>query len=450
MKAKQVVSTAMDKAGKDLFGKISPFPLDNEEDQLFLDLTEEDTFVRLSKSVGDELIKLQKQRIENEKDEAATSLLIALDKQIKTLTKKKNELDALILTCQGKISEAFVTKPVSFADIPEADETSENKETKSEVSSKQFNPKAVVARLKNAAQAQEERQPRQLPMWPENVRGVPNGFLRSAIFSGKEQRGREQNELTEIRQVAALDGIAIGFAGERLDQIDLDLWENITHIARLQQLGEECRVTAYQLLRMLGKSDNGFNRAELHKSMIRLMANTVEVSFKGEGAFSGHLIQNMLRTKDKAYVIWLDPKILNLFGRDQFSHIDWAVRQSLGRNALAKWIHGFYSSHASPYPIKVTTLQELSGCGNMELRNFKVNLKGALKKVHDACKDAGQIFDFEIDQDQNVHINKSMTLSQSRHVTKKWIEKTKKLPMKRLQSTDEKTASTDEKTAEYR
>ena len=34
----------------------------------------------------------------------------------------------------------------------------------------------------------------------------------------------------------------------------------LLHIARPQGLGNECRVTAYQLLKALGKTDSGKNR----------------------------------------------------------------------------------------------------------------------------------------------------------------------------------------------
>ena len=82
-----------------------------------------------------------------------------------------------------------------------------------------------------------------LPIWPDAVRAVPNGFLRSALF-GTIRRGARRYMKRE--RIAALEGIEIYYTGERLDQGDLDVWEMILHIARLQGRGNECRVTAYQ------------------------------------------------------------------------------------------------------------------------------------------------------------------------------------------------------------
>lgn len=45
---------------------------------------------------------------------------------------------------------------------------------------------------------------------------------------------------------------------------------------------------------------------------------------------------------------------------------------------LALWLHGFYSSHAKPYAVKVETLHTLSGSGTHQLWKFKQNLKAAL------------------------------------------------------------------------
>ena len=68
----------------------------------------------------------------------------------------------------------------------------------------------------------------QLPLWPEPVRGVPNGFLRSALF-GAIRKGRRR--FVKGERLAALDGIEIHYTGERLDQGDLDVYENSPEIA---------------------------------------------------------------------------------------------------------------------------------------------------------------------------------------------------------------------------
>ena len=76
------------------------------------------------------------------------------------------------------------------------------------------------------------------PPWPDAVRAVPNGILRSALF-GAVAKGRRRYINGE--DLAAVDGVTIRYKGERLDQGDLDVWESVLHAVRLQELGSVLR-----------------------------------------------------------------------------------------------------------------------------------------------------------------------------------------------------------------
>ena len=89
---------------------------------------------------------------------------------------------------------------------------------------------------------------------------MPNGFLRSALF-GAIAKGKRR--YIDGEQLAALDGIEIRYTGQRLDQGDLDVWESVLHVVRTQALGGQCRTTSYALLKLMGKTDTGKNRADL-------------------------------------------------------------------------------------------------------------------------------------------------------------------------------------------
>lgn len=123
---------------------------------------------------------------------------------------------------------------------------------------------ARIAEVQEKAQRKAKREPLpgtplpknvvQLPLWPQPVRAVPNGFLRSALF-GAIAKGRRRYMDKEL--VAAVDGVEIRYTGQRLDQGDLDVWENVLHAVRTQKLGSECRLTSYALLKLMGKTDTG-------------------------------------------------------------------------------------------------------------------------------------------------------------------------------------------------
>jgi hypothetical protein len=260
-----------------------------------------------------------------------------------------------------------------------------------------------------------------LPVWPDAVRGVPNIALRSALF-GAIRRGPRRYMKSE--RMASVDGMEIFYTGERLDQGDLDVWEAVLHFIRKQELGKECRFTAYAILKMLGKTDTGDNRKTLYIRLMRLKVTGIEAKM-GRSTYVGSLIDEIYKDEnaDHEYVVIANPKIKVLFERDQFTLIDWAVRLELAGHPLAQWLHGFYASHAKPYAYSVAKLHELCGSENTVLRDFKRELKASLDSVTVACEKHGQAFNSEI-RDDLVYVDRHPSKSQRKHLAAK-AKKTK-------------------------
>ena len=255
----------------------------------------------------------------------------------------------------------------------------------------------------------------QLPLWPEPVRAVPNGFLRSALF-GAIAKGRRRYINGE--DLAAVDGVTIRYKGERLDQGDLDVWESVLHAVRLQELGSQCRVTSYALLKLMGKTDTGKNRTTLHNRIERLVANAVTVK-QGRYTYIGGLIRFAAKDEEtQEWVIELDEKLRPLFAGDQFTQIEWAVRHELNGQQIAQWVHGFYASHAKPFPFKVETLLKLCGSEDASATSGKQKLRKALDAVAEASAAHGEGFSYEIRGDL-VHVEKRASGPQRRHLAKK-------------------------------
>ncbi|MBV8801393.1 MAG: TrfA protein [Gammaproteobacteria bacterium] len=264
----------------------------------------------------------------------------------------------------------------------------------------------------------------QLPLWSEEVRGVPNAALRSALFGAIKKGARAYLERKEIH---AQEGIRIVYTGARLDQGDLDVWETVLHISRMQALGNECRVTAYQLLKALGKTDTGINRTTLDRRLSRMKATGIDVKVD-QFSYEGSLIDEVYRAEEsKEYIIKLNPKLSALFARDQFTHVDWSVRHALDGKPLAQWLHGYYASHAKPYPVTVSMLLKLSGSENEDPSSGKQKLKKALEALTEASNANGQTFSYSIEQDI-VDVNRKPSTSQRRHLAKKAAKQKKAKP----------------------
>mgnify|MGYP000897609377 FL=1 len=275
------------------------------------------------------------------------------------------------------------------------------------------NLKKRVAKIKESAEekAQEDKKDKVLPFWPEEVRSVPNAILRGALFTVSKERA----VFKELTPIASVDGIEIRYMGQRLNQVDLDLWEMLLHLQRLNPLGDRVEFTAHSMLKALGRGTSGADHETLNNGLARLIGNATEVKWpKERKAFAGSLVSSYFRDEDTGrYVVKFNQDMATLYGQGH-TYIDLEQRQALGQNNLAKWLHGFYSSHADPFGYKVETLQRL--CGSTASRTgFRRMLKVALEKL----VEVGAIVRWRIDNRTDVvTVEKEPTPSQKLHLSK--------------------------------
>ena len=168
----------------------------------------------------------------------------------------------------------------------------------------------------------------------------------------------------------------------------------------------------------MGKTDTGKNRMTLNKRITRLVASALAVK-QGRYTYIGSLVAGAAKDEEtQEWVIELDAKLRPLFAADQFTQVEWAVRHELDGQQLAQWMHGFYASHAKPFPMKVETLLSLSGSENTEPRSSRQKLRKALDAVAEASTANGQPFSYDIRGDL-VHVQKLAIGTQRRHLAKK-------------------------------
>ena len=265
------------------------------------------------------------------------------------------------------------------------------------------------ARGEAPADQKEQRGPAkviQLPLWPEPKRGAPNAVLRGALFAAVHKDRR----YIDRELLATQDGITIRFTGKQLDQADLDVWEQALHLVRTQALGTECRFTERGFLKALGRQPGGQNVDWLRSAFARLGASLVEIS-DGRQTYGGSLLEFYRDEATGRTVLVLNPQLAPFFGPTRWTQIDWEQRQQLRGKPLALWLHGFYASHAAPYPLTVAYLHKLSGSQTKRLRKFKENLAEALRGL----EAVGAIRSFEI-RDDLVHVRTVPSKSQQKHL----------------------------------
>lgn len=232
--------------------------------------------------------------------------------------------------------------------------------------------------LRKTVSEREKNSVVQLPLWPESKRGAPNSFIRSALFAAIQ--GKDRQFMKEA-VLASQNGIVVKFTGEQLNQTDLDVWEAIIHLARNQPLGALCNFSAHSLLKAMGLSTGNSQHKQLHSTLIRLTACAIEVIHNGKNYF-GPLIKSGAKDDVKRhYGIELNKGIIQLFGENQWTALDWQQRQLLRERPLAQALHAFYSSHRNPFPMKLDTLRSYTGSRNKQPASFKRQVKTALDEL---------------------------------------------------------------------
>lgn len=220
----------------------------------------------------------------------------------------------------------------------------------------------------------------QLPFWPDHLRGVPTAALYSALFAPIRRGTRTA---VQREKIAAVGGYQITYTGFRLDQADLDIFEQCIHLSRSVPIGQAVMIRTRELLKAVGRSSGKTNREWLLRSLSRLQACAVEVK-KEHLAYSGSLIQGLGRNDlDATHYIVLNPQLVALFDQG-YSQISWKQRMSLARRPLAQWLHGFISNQQRPLSFHVADLMRYAASGYKRERDFRAALDEAATDIRNA------------------------------------------------------------------
>lgn len=247
-----------------------------------------------------------------------------------------------------------------------------------------------------------------LPDWPENTRGIPNIYLRSALF-GVIKRG-DRRAIKGVT-IGTIKGFTLRYTGWQLDQGDLDVLVQSMHLYKYHSYPDSdphIRFNIRGFLRSIGRQPGKSGREWLKDSLRRLKANALEITveichaYDSESVtYAGSLIDEFLyNAQEQNYFLKINPKLATLFNTG-WTQLKWEQRLQL-KTDLAKWLHGFYASHRNPFPVKVATLKHLCGSTCSRLSGFRGNLRAALNEL----VRVDFLDSWIIDPEDKVHINK--------------------------------------------
>lgn len=232
-----------------------------------------------------------------------------------------------------------------------------------------------------------------LPIWHQATIGMPNLFLRSALFAAN----RSQHEAVAEETIASQGDTSITLTGFRLNDYDRRVFAVCLNAyrddRRLAGTSDRLwvRLSYWLFAKAMGVNYGPQVHLAIRASLVRLnaahlrlrvkrrdipMPRLLEVAFD-DGYQPGTENHGSLKGSDLIAFRVQEP-MANLFGPQDWSAVhECAIH---GFSGLAAWVANFYSTHAKPYPLQVKDLWRYSGVV-CDLREFRRRLKGALAQL---------------------------------------------------------------------
>jgi hypothetical protein len=253
--------------------------------------------------------------------------------------------------------------------------------------------------FKKAKLAERAVEINQLPLWPDVMRSLPNEILRSALFNARNRKNPRL--MMKSEPVAVIGDGRISYRGEELRQDDETVWLQLVHLARQHVAGQLVEFTAYSFCKSIEWSINSKSYDRLKECLRRMQATGLDVYSKRlEQGVSLSMIpffeyeDSETRKSLPRWRVRIAPELVNLFGENYFTRIEWAQRLQLP-DGLATWLHGYFATHKIPHPIKIETIARGAGLTETD----KSELRRLIKRALTNLVNCGFLLDFNAEKD---------------------------------------------------
>ncbi len=222
----------------------------------------------------------------------------------------------------------------------------------------------------------------QLSFWPPEVRCAPNEFLRCALFNARN-RNQPRRYLDGV-VLAMLGKGRITYRGEELRQDDCTVWLQLVKFAAEIPLGEYVEFTPHAFCKAVGWTPTGDAYAHLRKCLSRLQATSLAFyAERTQVTISLSMIpefcwQDLGTGKPlPRYKVKLAGQLAELFKGHHYTYVTWSQRNRLPEG-LATWLHGYFSSHREPFPLRISDIQRVADLTIQRPDNLRTAIVRAL------------------------------------------------------------------------
>lgn len=230
---------------------------------------------------------------------------------------------------------------------------------------------------------------KQLPLWPEGRRAIPNLFVRSALFNARN-KNTPRKFLKEAPIFVIGDHGSITYTGEELRQDDETVWLQLINLAKDVPLGSAIEFTPYEFLKGMGWAISGRAYIRLREILTRLQATSLKAySTQLEQGVSLSMLPKFewrdrgSNTILKMYKVTIAEELLHLFSGNRYTRLEWQQRLSLP-TGIATWLHGYFASHRDNFPILLSTIRHGSGLETANTKHLKASIQEALNHLRTA------------------------------------------------------------------
>ena len=225
---------------------------------------------------------------------------------------------------------------------------------------------------------------KQLRLWDETLRCMPNEIANSALFNARNRR--QARVYLKQYEIAVIGNGKITFTGEELRQDDETIWLQLIHLAKERPLGNTVDFTPFSLCKAVGWSIDGRSYERLRQCLDRLQATSLSVySARLKEGVSLSMLPafrwcDQTGTALKKYQVKVAPELITLFGENHYTQLEWSQRLSLP-DGIATWLHSYYASHQKPFPVKIGTLKKGAGITTESITALRQLIEKALAKL---------------------------------------------------------------------
>lgn len=244
----------------------------------------------------------------------------------------------------------------------------------------------------------------QLPIWPEAVRCMPNEVMRSALFNA--QNSKTERRYMDKETIAVVGDGYVTYTGRELRQLDELVWLQLLHLARELPAGNVVEFTPHAFCKSIGWGVSSRDYERLRDCLTRLQATALEIGSTrlGKAGVSLSMLPKFMWREGPdgptlaKYRVTIDQDLVRLFSEAQYTQVEWQQRLALP-DGIATWLHGYFASHRTPFPIKLETVAKGAGI----LAKGK-KLRELVRRALDAMVTVGFLVSGSVDENDLVRV----------------------------------------------